>query len=1045
MPADRDMGVWRGAWITSSGAVNVRFPQVQTSLNSNLTSAALTVTAELNNPTSSSVTGTLSGTITPGNLTFSQTVTVPAGATKQLVTFSPSSFSQLNISNPALWWPANVGPQNLYRCDLKFTAGSTVSDTESFNFGIRKIESGLGATAPDGNQYRWFKINNQSIMIKGGGWSYDMLMKHSTARLEQELLYVKDLNLNSIRLEGMLEDQTFYDLADQNGIMIMAGWVCCTQWENWSNWSTENNNVAMASLDSQMRATRNHPSFFAWLNGSDNLPPSNIETQEHNIEVADHWPNAIVGNASYDTSSVTGNTGVKMNGPYEWEPPVYWYSDTGNGGAFGFSTEISVGPEVPPMESMETMLNTNPIPWPIDSTWNYHRGGSPFNNLNTVTSALDARYGTATDAADYIRKSQAQNYESTRAMFEGYEAYKSKTDGSASTGVIQWMLNKSWPSVHWQLYDWYLRQGSGYFGAKKGSESLHIQWDSAFHNDVYVINDYYQTYSNLVATADVYNFDLTSKYHNSVTLTAGPDSSNVAFTIPTISGLSTTYFVRLQLKDSAGNVVSNNFYWYSTTPDKPSTSCSWYLCADNQYANMSSLSTLPTVTVNHADSFGTDAATVTLTNAGSSLAFLVRVRVMNGSEEVLPAFWNDNDVFLLPGESRTLTATFQPGSLPAGATVLVDGFNVVGGAATADFSVSASPSSQTVIQGSGTSYTTTVAPLNGFTGSVALSVSGLPTGATASFSPTSVSGSGSSTLTVSTSSSTPTGASTLTITGKSGSLTHTTAITLNVNAVAQKDFTISATPASQTITQGSNTSYTTTITAVNGFSGAVSLSVTGVPTGATASFSPASVSGAGTSTFGLSTSSTTPAGSYTLTIAGVSGNLTHSATVTLVVNSTTSKAIYQVNSGGSAASPFIADKYFSGGQTSSVSTTVSTSGVSNPAPAAVYKSERWGGDSNSNPAPFSYTFSSLTAGATYKVRLHFAEIYWTATGQRKFNVAINSTTVLSNFDIVAAAGGANKAIVKEFTATANSSGKIVISFAVGSADAPKISGIEILQ
>ena len=156
-------------------------------------------------------------------------------------------------------------------------------------------------------------------------------------------------------------------------------------------------------------------------------------------------------------------------------------------------------------------------------------------------------------------------------------------------------------------------------------------------------------------------------------------------------------------------------------------------------------------------------------------------------------------------------------------------------------------------------------------------------------------------------------------------------------------------------------------------------------------------------------------------------------------------AVYQVNSGGGGVSPFIADKYYNGGQTASTSSTVSTSGVANAAPAKVYQTERWGGDSNSNPTSFRYTFSSLTAGTSYTVRLHFAEIYWTKTGQRKFNVAINGTSVLSNFDIVAAAGGANKANVQQFTAVASSSGQIVISYTVGSADAPKSSGIEIIS
>jgi hypothetical protein len=156
-------------------------------------------------------------------------------------------------------------------------------------------------------------------------------------------------------------------------------------------------------------------------------------------------------------------------------------------------------------------------------------------------------------------------------------------------------------------------------------------------------------------------------------------------------------------------------------------------------------------------------------------------------------------------------------------------------------------------------------------------------------------------------------------------------------------------------------------------------------------------------------------------------------------------AVFQINSGGAAAAPFAADKLFSGGKTSTTTATINTSGVTNPAPQAVYKSERWGGDANDNPAPFSYTFTGLTAGASFTVRLHFAEIFFTATGQRAFNVAINGTRVLTNFDIVAAAGGANKAIVKEFTTTATSSGTIAVNYTVGTADAPKSSGIEIVS
>jgi exo-1,4-beta-D-glucosaminidase len=677
LPPDRNEGVWRDAWVTNSGSVKVRYPQVQTSVAADLSSAALTVTAELSNPTTSSVAGTLSGTINPGNITFSQPVTLTAGANSQVFTFTPAAYPQLTISNPALWWPAKLGPQNLYQCSVQFTVGTTVSDTNTFNFGIRKLDTGLGPVTPTtGQQWRWFKINNQPIMMKGAGWAPDMLVKRDPARINNMMQLILDMGMNMIRFEGKMEDQTFYDLADKNGILLMAGWVCCSQWEQWKSWSAENQTVANTSLDTQMRALRNHPSAFLWMNSSDLVPPASVEQTEANIEKADNWPNPVVTDANYNTSTITGLNGMKEGGPYEWEPPIYFYADTSQGGAFGFIDEGSVGPNVPVMESMTTGLNENPVSWPIGTTWDYHMGGTPFDNLNVVTTALNSRYGTTTSAADYVKKSQAQNYESWRAQYEAYETNKTKTDGTASTGFVDWMLTSGWFSLHWQTFDWYLRPSAAYFGVKKSGEPLHISWDYGFQNHVVVSNDYYQSFAGLTATADVINFDMTNKYHNVVTLTAGPASSNVAITIPALTGLTTTYFVKLKLQDSTGKVISDNFYWYSTTPDMLGGHCKWYFCPTRTYANLSSLTTLPTVTVSHTDTIGTNSVSTTLTNTSSTLAFLIRLRVTSGGNEVLPAFWSDNYISLLPGESRTETAAFNAGALPAGSKVQLDGFNI---------------------------------------------------------------------------------------------------------------------------------------------------------------------------------------------------------------------------------------------------------------------------------------------------------------------------------------------------------------------------------
>jgi hypothetical protein len=208
-----------------------------------------------------------------------------------------------------------------------------------------------------------------------------------------------------------------------------------------------------------------------------------------------------------------------------------------------------------------------------------------------------------------------------------------------------------------------------------------------------------------------------------------------------------------------------------------------------------------------------------------------------------------------------------------------------GGVATPDFSLSATPASQTVVQGNGASYSLTLTSSNGFAGNVSLSLGALPAGVNATFNANPITnGSGTSNLTVTTSAGTPPGTYPLTMTGTSGSLTHSVTVTLVVNAVPTPDFSLSATPASQTVVRGNGTSYTLTVTPSNGFAGNASLSLGALPAGVNPTFNTNPITnGSGTSTLTVTTTSSTPLGTYTLTITGTSGSLTHSTSVTLIV------------------------------------------------------------------------------------------------------------------------------------------------------------------
>jgi exo-1,4-beta-D-glucosaminidase len=677
-PPDKNMGLWRGVELTSSGPVAIRYPTVVSKVDSPANdNAHLTVTALVKNGTNQPVKGTLKGKIEGAE--FSQDVELAAGENKD-VTFTPEQFSQLNFSSPRLWWPAQMGTPNLYNLNLEFDAAGKVSDRSQTHFGIREISSDVVAS-----NARIFTINGKKILIRGGGWATDMMMRENSQRLEDEFRYVQDMGLNTIRLEGKLETPEFFDLADRKGILVMAGWCCCDFWEKWAKWQPHDFDIAKASLQDQIYRLRSHPSIVMWLNGSDNPPPPDVEEMYLGVEKQLQWPNPVVSSATAKTTSVTGNSGVKMTGPYEYVAPSYWQSDPtatpphscnpgGCGGAYGFNTETSMGPAVPPIESMRTMLPKDHL-WPIDDYWNFHAGGGEFKDIHVFTDALNARYGQASGLEDYTFKSQMQTYEGVRAMYEAYSRNK-----YTSTGVIQWMLNNAWPSVIWHLYDYYLRPGGGYFGAKKAMEPLHPVYGYDDHS-VWVVSSQYQDAKGLKLTAKVLNLDMSEKFSQQVSVDAAADSTSKVLTIPDIADASGTYFVVLRLEDESGKLVGSNFYWLSSKPETIDWEKSnWYTTATASYADYTALSNLPKVKLNvssRTERKGEDAVThVVVENPSKNLAFFVRLKVNKGSEEILPVMWQDNYVSLLPGEKRDLTATYRAAALgTAKPSVEVKGWN----------------------------------------------------------------------------------------------------------------------------------------------------------------------------------------------------------------------------------------------------------------------------------------------------------------------------------------------------------------------------------
>ncbi|NUP42774.1 MAG: exo-beta-D-glucosaminidase [Streptomyces sp.] len=686
-PPDGNMGIVRDVLVRRGGPIALRDAHVVTRLDvPSLASADLTVKAQARNDSDAPKTTTVSGSI--GTTTFEETLTLAAHETKT-VSFTPSDVPGLHLTSPKVWWPAGMGGQPLYDLRLTASVSGTVSDTTQQTFGIRDVQAPLN---PDGA--RQYRVNGRRLLIKGGGWSPDEFLRWDRTYVEDRLKYALDLGLNTIRLEGHLEPDEFFDLADRYGILTLPGWECCDKWEGQVNgsepgdkWSAADYPVAKASMAAEAARLRDHPSVISFLIGSDFAPDATIEKNYLDALKAADWPVPVVAAASANASPQLGSSGMKMTGPYDWIPPDYWYAKR-EGGATGFNSETSAGPDIPTLDTLRRMLT----PAELDTLWKnpdarqYHRSpSSTFGTLRLYDDALTGRYGAPTSLADYVRKAQLAQYENVRAQFEAYE--RNATDSSKpSTGVVHWMFNSGWTSLHWQLMDRYLDQGGAYFGAKKANEPLHVQY-SYDDRSVVVVDNRHSAASGLTARATLFNPDGTQKYDRTVTglKVSGDGAHSTALTLPaSVTGLATTYLVRLTLSDSSGKEVSRNVYWLSTRPDTLDWAhTGWYYTPTTSYADLTGLSAMAQVPVSATASTDvsgeTATTTVTLRNTGSGRtpALFTDVHLVDAQgKPVLPVEWSDNEVGLWPGETVTLTATYRTadlhGSVPR---VRVSGWN----------------------------------------------------------------------------------------------------------------------------------------------------------------------------------------------------------------------------------------------------------------------------------------------------------------------------------------------------------------------------------
>ncbi len=654
-PPDKNTGIWYDVSVSSTGPVAIENPFVKTKLNLPSTDkAALTVSAGLVNTTDKEVTGILRGTIE--KIKFSLNVTLAPLESRQII-FSPEEVKQLTISEPRLWWPYTVGPQDLYDLNMTFEIKGKVSDSRDVRFGIREISTWMNNF--DGKRTRVFQVNGKNIVIRGGGYCEDMMLRPSKERIDADISYLKHMGLNALRLEGFRGPDYLFDKCDEEGILLMAGWCCCSSWEQWKNWTPELKIIAQESWRDQIVRLRNHPSVFDWLYGSDKFPPADVEKMY--IQVLNDYDGTrpYQSSATQDSSAIAGYTGLWM-GPYpkvySYMLPSYWYGKT------EFNTEAGPsGEQVPPPETMRKMMPENEI-WPISNSWNIRLNKAFYPDMR---NALYSRYGKPSGFNEYSIKSQVLQYEATRAMFEAFAANKYR-----SSGIIYWMYNSAWPSLYWQLFDYFLAPNGSFYGAKRACEQLHIQY-SYDDGSVRIVNGDYIDYHGLKASLKLYDFKMNEIYSKESAADIKSDESLRVMTTDLPKGEGETYFLKLRLADNTGKELSSGFYWLSGKGD--------------ENADFTSLNTLPKVLLRYnVASFRCDnnkcSATLEVENPTTSLAFAINPKIIfkESGDLILPVFWEDNYFSLIPGEKRAIRVAFDKKDLKKETSVLVlDGWNIV--------------------------------------------------------------------------------------------------------------------------------------------------------------------------------------------------------------------------------------------------------------------------------------------------------------------------------------------------------------------------------
>lgn len=667
VPPDNNMGIWREVSLVKSESVLMKETFVYGDFDvKNPVVADLYLSTVLENKSNKPVDVQLNGKF--GDIAFTTSVSLKENEQREFK-FDSEDIKELSVKNPKLWWPHNYGEPNMYILTLTAQVDSKTSSSQSVDFGIRKVEDYINAEG-----HRGYKINGQEILIKGGGWVDELLLNNTVGYDEAQVLYTKEMKLNTIRFEGFWgKNEEIYKLCDKHGLLAMVGFSCQWEWSDYLGGKKFNENedgfggvlekdeIALVAnyFEDQVKWLRNHPSIFVYSVGSDRLPHPDLELLERDVLKKYDPSRPMLTAAKYMVSQHSGPSAVKMEGPYDYVTPNYWYTDTVRGGAFGFNTETGPGPQPPVLYSVNKMIPNKANQWPLDNdTWKYHSGRHAFGDMSRYLKAFDARYGKSENVKDFSKFAQVASYEAMRPMYESFAVNRPNT-----TGIIQWMLNSAWPETFWQLYDSYLHPTGAQYGAMHGARDINVVYNYGDAR-IYVSNESLEAFDGTVVLSVL---DTTSKvvYNDTISTSKFQGSKMV---LDLNSKIDTAqlkgYFVDLTLYDINNNEIADNFYWLSSKPDvvDPDYShSSWIYTPNVAFGDLKFVRNLPQASLTKESGvFVQDGdymlKTITLKNDSDKISFFNEFTVVDETDApVLPVFWSDNYVSVLPGESKELT------------------------------------------------------------------------------------------------------------------------------------------------------------------------------------------------------------------------------------------------------------------------------------------------------------------------------------------------------------------------------------------------------